>query len=386
MRSLVLILFLCLLASGAASAQDEKPIIMTFPYSRNENLYTIGDGQEPEPLAEADTPELYLSPDGERLAFLDYPASIRAQDALEPGDYPDDLVVVDLNSREITPLLIHERRAENEIYSGDRGNGIRTQRAWDDPTAAFGSRLFAYVAWSPDSQQIAQVQTVVSNGQHPGTVRLVVYDLATQAMTTVAELGSPGTGYAVFWFEVGIVLYSDPAEGADRVTVFAADGKVLHEWELDEHRTLAHENPVRYQGGDYLAFPQWSVLDVTTGEFTPVTGTMALVSAEAPDQSLVLEACDNRDTLQPTWDIYNAQGEKLTNLERISTPALSPDGQQVVYADYTVDRHIKVYDGLVSRFWDMQNVAFPAQEIVWGAMTYTLTTIGMDDCNRTARG
>src|SRR5690606_36646175 len=121
---------------------------------------------------------------------------------------------------------------------------------------------------SPDSQKIAQVQTVVSNGQHPGTVRLVVYDLATQAMTTVAELGSPGTGYAVFWFEVGIVLYSDPAEGADRVTVFAADGKVLHEWELDEHRTLAHENPVRYQGGGYLAFPQWSVLDVTTGEFT----------------------------------------------------------------------------------------------------------------------
>jgi hypothetical protein len=388
MRARLSLFLLGLLLPGFVFAQDHAPIIAVQPYIRNQDIYWLWAGEGAAFIAEGDAPQLLVAPDGGQVALLDSPAFVRAEAQLEPGDYPDDLVLIDLLNAEQTPLLVHDETVTlsggEHFYTGDSVGGVRTNRAWDDPNAVSGSRLSHFLAWSPDSSHIAQVQTLVVDGQYPGTVRLVVYDATTGEMSVIAELGAPEAGYAVFWFADGIVLYADPREGADMVTVYTPDGDVIQEWELDEFATLGHENPVRYEGRDYLAFPQWSLLDVATGERTPVEGTIALVSASAPADSLVLEACDDREALQPTWDVYTAAGEKLTNLARISTPALSPDGSRVVYADYEADRAVTIFDGADS--YQLGQVAFPAESVLWGATVYTITTVGMDDCNRIAQG
>jgi hypothetical protein len=216
---------------------------------------------------------------------------------------------------------------------------------------------------------------------------MVVYDVAAGSESVIAELGEPKTGYAVFWFDAGIVLYADPPEGGDEITVFMPDGAILYEWALISPQGLAHENPVRFLGRDFLAFPKWSIYDVTTGTFTLLDATIARVSANMPENSLVIQACDDRENLRPTWDVYSAAGEKLTNLTQISAPTLSPDGQKVAYVDYE-DRAVTIFDGLEARPLDLgQGTRFEAQSVIWGATVYTLTPIGSYECGRgPARG
>lgn len=387
MRWLLPLLLVALCLPGFASAQDTRPVIAVTPFLRQQDIYTLRQGEAPDLLVEADTPLLVLSPDGQQVAVLDYPAFVQDESELEPGEYPRDLLVIAVSSGEQKHLLTHERETTSttgdQFYSGDFVGGVNTSRAWDDPNAIFGGRLTAFLAWSPDSQQIAQVQTVVSDGQYPGKSRLVVFDVASGDMAMTAELGRPGPGYAVFWFDAGIVLYTDPPEGGDTVTVYAPDGDVLYQWEVGA-RILAHENPVRYEGRDYLAFPQWSLYDVATGDFMPVEGTIARVSASNPAQSLALEACDDRDELRPTWDIYSADGDHLANLRHVSTPTLSPDGSQGVYVDYDSGRVVTVFDGDASI--PLTGSSFAAESVLWGAAIYTITSVGAADCHRTARG
>ncbi len=378
-----LIFLFLLLVPSLAFAQDDAPIIAVEPYVRHADTYALREGEAPSIMADTDQPEFFISPNNQKLAILDYPAFISAEDQLEPGYYPADLFVIDLASGERTPLLTHDANMTlsatngSEFYNGNFSSSVRTNRAWNDPNSIGGGRLFHFLAWSPESDRIAQVQTVITDGRYPGEMRLVVYDLATGHESMIAELGEPETGYAVFWFDAGIVLYRDLEEDNDRVTVFTTDGTILHEWTIASGQP-AHENPVRHQGEDYLAFGQWSIFDVTTGEFSSIDGTIALVSANAPDDSLLLEACDDRENLRPTWDVYSAAGEKLTNLRQISTPKLSPDGQQLAYV---TDRAVTIFDGAEARPIDTVT-PFMGFSVEWGAMVYTFTSIGANECGR----
>lgn len=382
-----LIFLFILLAPNFAFAQDAAPIIAVEPSIRHAGIYALREGEPLMLLAETDVPELFLAPDGQKLAILDYPTFVSADAELEPGDYPDDLFLIDLNNGERKPLLTHYANSTldrgAQFYNGTSG-GVRTNRAWDDPNSIGGSRLFHFLAWSPESDQITQVQTVVTDGRYPGEARLVVYDVATGSESVIAELGEPETGYAVFWFDAGIVLYADPSEGTESITVFAPDGTILHEWTIASGQ-LAHENPVRHRGEDYLVFGKWSIFDVTTGEFSSVDGTIARVSANAPNDSLVLEACDDRENLRPTWDVYSATGEKLTNLTRVSRPTLSPDGQRVAFVNHE-NRAVTIFGGAEAHSVDTAT-PFTAQSVVWGATVYTFTSVGADECGRgPARG
>jgi hypothetical protein len=164
-----LIYLLFLLLPGLRLEQDTAPIIAVEPTVRHAGVYALREGETPTLLAEGDVPELFLSPDGQKLAILDYPAFVSAEDELEPGDYPDDLFVIDLATGERQPLLTHDENMTLDATNGEQfynGNlsGVRTDRAWDDPNSIGGGRLFHFLAWSPESDRIAQVQTVVVDG------------------------------------------------------------------------------------------------------------------------------------------------------------------------------------------------------------------------------
>jgi hypothetical protein len=179
MRALCCLLLLILLLPGFASAQDTPPVIAVFAALRNQNVYTLPGGGAPSLLVEADTPYLFLSPDSQQIAVLDYPPFVQAEAELIPGYYPSDLSVINLSTGAKTLLLAHDRdmtlesTAGQQFYHGDFSGGVETQAAWDDPNSIGGGRLSAFLAWSPDGEHIAQVQTVVTDGQYPGKPRLV---------------------------------------------------------------------------------------------------------------------------------------------------------------------------------------------------------------------
>jgi hypothetical protein len=203
-------------------------------------------------------------------------------------------------------------------------------------------------------------------------------------MSVIADLGDYGPAFAVFWFDAGIVLYTDPHEARDdSITLYSPDGQVHQQWQL-AGQTLAHENPVRYKGHDYLAFPQWNLYDVATGHLMYVPGTLAVVSAANPDESLVLQACNNREALEPTWDVYSFDGFSLGKLSDISRPTLSPDGTELAFISYANNNAVMINDGVGVR--QVGEIPFPADSVLWGATIYTITPIGEADCGRAAQG
>lgn len=385
MRYTILFIFFCL--PLIIQAQEIPPLIVVDIVG---NIYAVAEDTAEHLHASSRYAQFHLSPDGTRLAIVEMPPFLLEETQLEPGDYPDNLLVIDTSNGEITSLVQHGDDVSlsegDNFYNGDYNNGVRTDRGWDEPNNVFGSRLRQYLAWSPDSSQIAHIQTIVSDGNYPGEVRLVVFDVETGEMSILEELGRPNPGYAVFWLEEGIVLYTDPKEGNDTITVYSPDGEVLNEWDLG-NRYIAHENPMRVDGKDYIVFPQWNLFDLTTGEFTYLQGALALASAREPETSLHIEACDDREKLQPTWDVYSPDGEKLVNLTRAGSVTLSPDGQQVVYYDWD-DRSVMVFDGEETQPFSIKNTpsTFRVQAVIWGATVYTITPVGAEDCFRLPRG
>lgn len=391
MRYILFMLFLCLLFPALVSAQDDAPIIAILPYVGRGDIYALSQGEVPRLLAESSYTKVFLSPDGRKVAYLDFPEFVTKAGEIDPGWYPSDLRVIDIETGTVTTLLEHGDSEPNELFfSGSGGGpGLRTDGQWDDPTTVLGSILFANVAWSPDSRTIAHLQSVVTDQdyQHP-TVRLVTFDVESGEENLIAEfqngIGDEETGYAVFWLEEGIVLYSLSPEIKGLISVYAPDGELLHTW-TPRSNLLSYENPVHYEGKDYILFGDWHLFDASTGEGFNAPGTLAMVSADDPETSLIAKPCINHPSFDVVWDMYTPEGEKVVQIETASPIALSPDGQQVV--SITHDREITIFDGEnMVPFKDDRGQTFTSLDPVWGASVYTLTPIGAEECERTPRG
>jgi hypothetical protein len=279
--------------------------------------------------------------------------------------------------------------------------GIATKSRWD---ANYDKDVLrANFAWSPDSRYLAQIQTVMGE-ERTAITRLAIFDIKTGEMQIIARLSSilDEVGYAVFWFDEGLVLYSDfPGEDIgdeDTITVMNPDGSILHTWNVE--RDLNRENPIHYEGKDYLYFGGEYIYDVSTNEYTLFEGAVGLVSAAAPNTSLVVEACIY-DTYSTTWDVYSAQGEKLITFENSSSFRLSPDGQQLAYLspekfddinfsfNLSEETNISIYSGHGDRAADYQTETgdtVQTPNMLWGRMIYTITEVGAHDCLRSALG
>lgn len=388
MKSLVSAMLLtCLLMTGFVSAQDNPPLIA---YKTFGEIYALRDGEDPELLSDTAVLGALLSPDGQHLAYT----SLAAYDAnrRRPKNRydPSNLSILNIADKAVTPLwtqgetepgiLIFGRWKTRSVKTlGRRGGGGYTSE----------SDLYADLAWSPDSRYLAQLQTVMGE-ERSALTRLAIFDVTTGEMTIIARLGSilDEVGYGIFWFEEGIVLYSDlPGEDAnDTITVMDPEGNTLYTWDIE--RKLNFENPIHHEGKNYLNMGWEYIYDVSTNELIRYEGTIAAVSAVSPETSLIVEDCPESQ-FQPVWDIYSSSGDKLLRMENTTQPVPAPDGQEVAYVTYNQAHAVSVlfFDGENASFYQPETEkSFFTQNLIWGPKIYTLTPVGAEECLRHPMG
>jgi hypothetical protein len=387
MKRLLSIFFVIgLLLPCLSYAQDEPFVIAYAVYGE---IYGLRDGQAPKLLVDTMVMGAVMSPDGQRLAYTSL-AAYDANHSHARGRYePSNLSVLNLADETVTPLW---KRGETEpnilIFSRWKANPVKTLASWMSDRYGAPGQLRADLVWSPDSRYLAQLQTVMGE-ERSALTRLAIFDVTTGEMRIIARLGSilDGIGYAIFWLDEGLVIYSDypDEDAADTITVMDSEGTILHTWEVE--RDLNFENPILYEGKQYLHFGWQHLYDVTTNKFINYRGTLATISAAAPQDSLIVEDCPE-SPFQYIWDIYSPQGDKLLRINQTAQPTFSPDGQQLVYITYSAENgNVTFFDGKSVSFYDTNtSTDFYAQNLIWGPRTYTITSIGDDECLRNPAG
>jgi hypothetical protein len=386
MRCLPFVLLICLLLPSLTYAQEDTPIISYAIYGE---IYGLRNGEAPKLLVDTAVTGAVLSPNGQRLAYTSL-ASYDANRTRPKNRYePSNLSVLNLADQTVTPLWKRGKTEPNILIFGRWiAEPVETLASWTNDRYGSPSQLRADLAWSPDSRFLAQLQTVMGE-ERSALTRLAIFDVTTGEMRIIARLGSilDGIGYAVFWLDEGLVIYSDyPDEDvADTITVMDSEGAILHTWEVE--RDLNFENPIRYEGKQYLHFGWQYLYDVTTNKFINYEGTLAAVSAVSLEDSLIVEDCPELP-FEYVWDIYSPEGKKIRRIEQTAQPTFSPDGQQLVYITYNAENgNVTFFNGESVSFYDTNtSTDFYAHNLVWGPRTYTITSIGDHECLRNPAG
>jgi hypothetical protein len=217
----------------------------------------------------------------------------------------------------------------------------------------------------------------VAGGSASGTTRLRVFDLDSGESRTLTEIERAFAGYGVFWFETGIVLYTQPEfeETQGTLQVFNPDGILINEITLDGENALVHENPMLVDGKYWLAFEagtMYRLLDLATGVYTSVEGNAARISALVPDDSLRLYAHTTTDKFT-VWEVYRPEGGVALDIAEGYGFSISPDGQSVSYVSPPTLDQVMFWDGSLFLLL-APNSGVDADYTVWGPTVYTVST------------
>ena len=356
-RLIIMVLFSVLMVASVAQAQETVPPVLA---AVKGDIYAINpvDGSirqlthhpaiiaDGSPIAQRD---LAISPDGHYLAYKQTPRffAIAMKNNLTGymNEIPSDIVVLDLTSGEESVIASQQ---PNVRYS-------------DLPRLWYRNNL----VWSPDSSQLAYIQTRGNYGEPNYQDQLMIYDpLENQTFTFVNGKGSLDD---VTWLMEGIESGTTVWDiGGNVITHNYLNAGMYYEhvalYQYDEYAIVDSADVIPHDGRVYL-------MNSLTGEYGVVDGIQSSVSDTSPDDSLVFVGDDN-DT-RPTYVINPKTGARF-NPPRQAPYAvdftLAPDGQQFAYVLLGTSVNISDLKGkeLV--------VNLKADTIVWGRKRYTVAS------------
>jgi hypothetical protein len=367
MKRLWIIVWLCLLITGVAAAQDEltdAPLIAVF----NGQIYRL----EGDALVEYDAcmPDEQLSVqfvsshDGTKFAFATLPKIITAAiDELGGlGDMPIGLNLWYCDTEIDTLKRFHALEGGDEAFTGDL------------PQA---SAINSTPAWSPDGQQLAWT-SVTPDGT---SYSLWIYDLATGEETeSPLDLPPPfmfPLPPTLYWGETALYM-TLPAFNEETFVVeetlytydfetsaFSSEVILLSEGETSDFITdrLLLNNEESEQFAIHLFEGGWVVVDPATGEQQPMDG-VPLAYAENGLAELNMLA-DVDENFNFNWQVAGAEPPFVLESYPRQRIALAPDGLQMAFADSTL--HIW-YEGEIFEVGNSDGFADDVSaQVIWGA-------------------
>ncbi|MCA9906336.1 MAG: hypothetical protein KC547_20915, partial [Anaerolineae bacterium] len=298
--------------------------------------------------------DIFPSPDGRFIIYRDVPDFI-ADAWLDNqigsvAELPTDLFLIDLDSGEELRFAAH---APGTTYR----DGRLVYRA------SFGLAA----AWSPAGTEFAYIERIVVPNA-PVRQQLLVYDAVNREDRLLTQVIEPETLPGnVIWTDAGIVagtsLYSPDG---DQVETPYLHGGVMSEYPLVLDGTLyvtvnrrGHPAP---EGSVFL-------FDLLAGEYFSADGYISVVSATAPETSLVLL---NYLTDTRPEGVYTRDGTRIFK-PSVSAPfpvdfVLSPDGLSFSYVEIGSGAR-----GSIVINEDGTETVYPEAQILgWGAPQYTL--------------
>jgi hypothetical protein len=311
----------------AFARQDTLPLIL-FGY---EGAWRWdGPGAVPEKLVDSPLGTVAPSPDGMRLALLQW-TEAGMDWGLDEFNIADNVWVIDLTTGEAAQLSKQPPDASDQKWV-----------------------MHSLPTWSPDGTRLAWAEVAI-----PGrTQQILVYDFASGSTTTLLS-GPPAQGDSplaqVYWSQSGIAIQSDNFNTggggllSESVMIVDEDGGLLTAAAVDVSTRFtfgatwmvdggAEQFAVLYNDGS------WAMIDPRTGNIEVREIVPELYNPLRPDDSagvyFTLDACDDSGMVI-TCD-YVAQAErgaeslKLAHLDYLfdifgQTMAVSPDGQTVAY-------------------------------------------------------
>ena len=255
-----------------------------------------------------------LSPDARHMAYQAPPPAIRAQMSGISSEVsaltPVDLHLYDLvSNRDIT--IFKQTINADRLKFGGPYDGLSVAQ------------------WSPDSQQVAWLSSVMldPNGKDPDSFTVHIYDLATRKTSSfTANIGGCCTPSFFVWSAAGFGLSINDSE----VLSFSIDGHLLNH--VDIKTRIASLFAVKQDGHDYIGARDYNniltLVDPITGAITPANGGLEQYSSVGGDQSLAYFAARRPDFVDK-WRVVlpNASPQALN----FSPGALSPVGNRIAY-------------------------------------------------------
>lgn len=364
------VLIVVLLVNTMGSTQTEPAPIF---FLHDGDLFSIRPG-DTEPFQETYWGYNHapvLSPDGQYLAYGSLPELLIDLDASGafPINYdqhpPTNIWLMDIAARNF------ERIADQPAQTGDSPHLIRRTTP----------------VWSPDSTKLAWLELDLQGAPDKG-LYLVVADLETGTQTEGPD-NLPGVNADAGMFAITDSLTWGKTLAFDAyaygllgpgmvVSITALDTQNIYaqkpiiDFSLQADTYVQQWHWVDYDGDLYLAleYPYgWQLWDYQTDRYFAIYTPPTLQSASGDGLRL------SYDAETTTWTVIDSHGSYYTLPEGAQNPALSPDGQQLVYRQQNLNDELLSYDLVL---WEdgwteilltnQPGLAF--NHLVWGPMVW----------------
>jgi hypothetical protein len=295
--------------------------------------------------------EPVLSPDGQHLAYMAWSSitvdALQREGAVGGGEVPGDIKVLDVASQQETVVAAQPSGA-SFFNQGINDNAVIRSKP----------------AWSPDGTQLAWTEY-----DYPGVgvSRVVVYDLATAALSTVvpdlpAQAGVP-VPMEIAWGETGLILRStvtnlqNPDLVDDNFLVYGTNGALRAAVPVPqtEERFMTNFVVVTYDAKEFIAVlyntDEWDLFEPLTGEAQPAPRPPEVYCLTAPDNSISLSPKPDEIGDGVDYQLLDVDGNPVGNPINLGVNyegrmALSPDGNAAAFVEYDSQR--SSYDSSVT--------------------------------------
>lgn len=354
-----------LIGTATAQSNDAPYIVAHSADDGSVQLFAIyDDGQEQQltnqPDVLSDKRGAAISPDGRYLVYqvvADFFAeAVANNEAGNFADYITDLYLLDLQTLE-TYLIAGQEDGVTLRSTTVRTHPIQTGHAaiWSSD-----STLLAYAIHRPNCSD----STIFCS-------RIMVYDVETHSSQVIADFPTYATPR--LWTSSGIVVH----DMAGSFRIYDLNGneinRVYYNSGFVPHYVVQHGYDI-YAAGGVLGFQNpnddfWYLFDVRTGVYYRTDAYISVISASAPDDSLVLANYSN-DTRPAS--IYTLEGEFIRGVP--SGPpygvdyVLSPDGLQYSYNLVGEGGG----DGVMGNLDGETTIVRDGSLMAWGARQYIL--------------
>jgi hypothetical protein len=322
---LLCIVVLILAAIGAVGAQSDTPLVVLM----DGDFWTWDDttGALNRLTSWGYNHEPSISPDGTLIAYMSYAEmtaeAIEREGGIAGGELPGNIWVMDIRTGEATRLV-----------DQPEGASFFTEGV-PDLAVIRGKPV-----WSPDGSMMAWSEFTYPQTE-PMNQRVMVYDFATGTAETLTDAVPPQGGVPapvqLLWGENGITVLSyaqNMQTGMQDLSYLTYDlqGNLVMELAapVSNNRFVTETVLVEVAGRQVLGLRyntgEWELLDPITGVLETVPAPLEMVSALAPDQSLMLSPLST-DSVQ----IFDAEGHFLDQFDSVRYATLSPDGQAIGY-------------------------------------------------------